>query len=185
MVLFLIIANKNIANPTAIILAATYMLKYLNLFDYAYIVEQALFKNFENGVFTKDLNGNYSTTEFTKNLIKNINRSVKNFIDLEYKADINIDNIPPLTDSKNWELIGVDIFIKWNDVNNLPDIPLEYKDLKIDFISNRATRIYPEKISDITLVNWYRCRYLSNNKIDFKLIHELVEVILNKSIRIV
>jgi isocitrate dehydrogenase (NAD+) len=76
------IANKNIANPTAIILASTYMLKYLNLNSYAYIIEQALFKNFENGIFTKDLNGNYSPTEFTDHLIKNIKNIDKQaFID--------------------------------------------------------------------------------------------------------
>jgi len=178
------IANQNIANPTAIILAATYMLRYLSLFDYAYIIEQALFKNFQNGIFTKDLNGNYSTTEFTKNLIKNINKSIKSFTDLESKTDINIDNVPALSDSKDWELVGVDIFIEWNDTNNLPNIPLEYRDLKVDFISNRATKIYPDKIGDITLVNWYRCRYLSNTQIDFKLVYELIDIFYKNKIRI-
>jgi isocitrate dehydrogenase (NAD+) len=187
------IANKNIANPTAIILASTYMLKYLNLNSYAYIIEQALFKNFENGIFTKDLNGNYSTTEFTEHLIKNIKNIDKQpFIDNDKdynknnnnQSKVNIENIPFLKDSKNWELIGVDIFIEWNNTDKLPDIPLEFNDLKLNFISNRATKIYPEKISDITLVNWYRCRYLANSNIDFDTIKELMDNFVKKGIRI-
>ncbi len=186
------IANKNIANPSAIILAATYMLKYLGLFDYAYLIEQALFKNFENGIFTKDLGGNYSTSEFTQNLIQNISKYKQIFLDNfnnkdnqnDNKEQIEINYIPDLKVSKDWELFGADIFIEWNNLNILPDIPFEYKNLKIDFISNRATKIYPQKISDITLVNWYRCRYLSNFKIDIKLIQELIDEISKKGIRV-
>lgn len=37
-------ANKNIANPTAIILASNYMLKYLNLNYYAYLIEKLYLK---------------------------------------------------------------------------------------------------------------------------------------------
>lgn len=186
------IANKNIANPSAIILAATYMLKYLNLFDFAYLIEQALFKNFENGIFTKDLKGNYSTSEFTQHLIKNIStykqvslNNENNKIEIDdNKNQIEIKDIPVLCDSKDWELFGVDVFIEWNDLRTLPAIPFEYKSLRIDFISNRATKIYPDKISDITLVNWYRCRYLSNYKIDINLIQELVNEIYKNGIRI-
>jgi len=129
------IANKNIANPSAIILAATYMLKYLNLFDFAYLIEQALFKNFENGIFTKDLKGNYSTSEFTQHLIKNIStykqvslNNENNKIEIDdNKNQIEIKDIPVLRDSKDWELFGVYVFIEWNDLRTLPAIPFEYK----------------------------------------------------------
>lgn len=66
------IKGQNKANPTALLLSAIEMLKYINENTYAEKIENALFNTFKKGIFTCDLGGNATTTEFTDALIKEL-----------------------------------------------------------------------------------------------------------------
>lgn len=66
------IKGQNKANPTALLLSAIEMLKYINEFSYAEKIEKALFETLEAGICTADLGGNYSTTNFTDEVIKRL-----------------------------------------------------------------------------------------------------------------
>ena len=66
------IKGQNKANPTALLLSAIEMLKYINENEYAAKIEKALFKTLSNGFKTSDLGGNLSTSEFTDVIIKNL-----------------------------------------------------------------------------------------------------------------
>ena len=66
------IKGKNIANPTALLLSAIEMLKYIGQEKSALKIENALLKTFEANLFTRDLGGCLSTTDFTDAVIKNI-----------------------------------------------------------------------------------------------------------------
>ena len=66
------IKGQNKANPTALLLSAIEMLKYINEYDYAKKIENALFKTLSEGFKTADLGGNHSTSEFTDAIIKNL-----------------------------------------------------------------------------------------------------------------
>lgn len=66
------IKGQNKANPTALLLSAIEMLKYIGEKSYAEKIEKALFKTLSNGDKTKDLGGNLSTTEFTNKIIENL-----------------------------------------------------------------------------------------------------------------
>lgn len=64
------IAGKNIANPTAMILSAIQLLRYLNQEEVADRAEKAVYKVFSDGKhLTKDLGGSATTTEFTSCLV--------------------------------------------------------------------------------------------------------------------
>lgn len=67
------IKGQNKANPTALLLSAIEMLKYIGENIYAERIEKALFKTFEKGIFTADLKGTASTTEFTNAVIDELN----------------------------------------------------------------------------------------------------------------
>ena len=58
------IAGQNRANPTALLLSAVLMLRYLELFQHADRVEQALNATLASGVRTPDLGGTAGTREF-------------------------------------------------------------------------------------------------------------------------
>lgn len=66
------IKGQNKANPTALLLSAVEMLKYIGENDCAIKIEKALFKTLENGICTADLGGCASTSEFADAVIKNL-----------------------------------------------------------------------------------------------------------------
>lgn len=66
------IKGQNKANPTALLLSAIEMLKYVGENMYAEKIEKALFKTLEQGKCTTDLGGTLSTTEFTDAVIGNL-----------------------------------------------------------------------------------------------------------------
>lgn len=66
------IAGQDKANPTALLLSAVEMLKYINEFAYAEKIEKALYKTLGGNVLTADLGGNAKCSEFTDEIIKNL-----------------------------------------------------------------------------------------------------------------
>lgn len=66
------IKGQNKANPTALLLSAIEMLKYIGEFSYADRIEKALFKTLERGIFTADLGGTASTKDFTEAIIQEL-----------------------------------------------------------------------------------------------------------------
>lgn len=67
------IKGQNKANPSALLLSAVEMFKYIGEFEGAEKIEKALLKTLKEGkVLTADLGGNASTTEFTEEVIKNL-----------------------------------------------------------------------------------------------------------------
>ena len=66
------IKGQNKANPTALLLSAIEMLKYIDENIYADKIEKALFKTLSDGYKTQDLGGTLSTAEFTEKVISNL-----------------------------------------------------------------------------------------------------------------
>ncbi|MCS7165418.1 MAG: NADP-dependent isocitrate dehydrogenase [Candidatus Calescibacterium sp.] len=179
------IAGKNIANPTAFILSSTMMLKHIGMKDYAERIERALENTLKAGIKTKDLGGNYSTTEFTQAIIKEINKN-QTYIELPAKKkenEIKFFDPPAPTPSEDWQIIGIDLFIEWNNIETLPEVPKKVEKLELKMISNRGTKIYPPPVPEILMVNWYRCRYLSNQALSHQDILEFLKKITELQIK--
>lgn len=68
------IKGQNKANPTAFLLSAIEMLKYIGERAYADKIEKALFKTLAQGCKTVDIGGNLSTTAFTAAVIANLDK---------------------------------------------------------------------------------------------------------------
>lgn len=67
------IAGKGIANPTGLLRSACMMLNYIGEVEAAKNIENALFEVLKEGkTLTKDLKGNSTTEEFTKEIIKKL-----------------------------------------------------------------------------------------------------------------
>lgn len=64
--------GKNKANPTALLLSAIEMLRYIDEKSYADKIEKALFKTLKDSSFTEDLGGKLKTTEFRDAVIMNL-----------------------------------------------------------------------------------------------------------------
>lgn len=68
------IKGKNKANPTALLLSAIDMLRYIDEGKYADKIEKALYKTLEEKAFTEDLGGKLKTTEFRDAVILNMEK---------------------------------------------------------------------------------------------------------------
>lgn len=66
------IKGQNKANPTALLLSAVEMLKYIGENECANKIEKALFKTLRDGVCTADLGGVATTSSFADAVIKNL-----------------------------------------------------------------------------------------------------------------
>lgn len=66
------IKGQSKANPTALLLSAIEMLRYIGENNYADRIEAALFKTLKSGICTCDLGGMASTTTFADAVIKNL-----------------------------------------------------------------------------------------------------------------
>ena len=66
------IKGQNKANPTALLISAIEMLRYIGENIYAEKIEKALFKTLSNGICTSDLGGNVTTSEFTEAVIREL-----------------------------------------------------------------------------------------------------------------
>lgn len=66
------IKGQNKANPTALLLSAIEMLRYIGETTYAEKIEKALFKTLKDGDCTVDLGGTLSTTDFADAVIRNL-----------------------------------------------------------------------------------------------------------------
>lgn len=66
------IKGQNKANPTALLLSAVEMLRYIGENFHAEKIEKALFKTLSQNIKTVDLGGSASTSEFTGKIIENL-----------------------------------------------------------------------------------------------------------------
>lgn len=66
------IKGQNKANPTALLLSAIEMLRYIGETTYAEKIEKALFKTLKDDNCTVDLGGTLSTTDFADAVIRNL-----------------------------------------------------------------------------------------------------------------
>ncbi len=60
-------------------------------------------------------------------------------------------------------LVGVDVYVITED--GIPTFD-DYGAFKIEFISNRGTKVWPGYVSpDLMMVNWYRCRFTATRAV--------------------
>ena len=159
------IAGQNKANPTAMILSAIMMCRYINLDDIANTIENSLAVAFEEGKMTGDLNSKIpcSTTEFTEAVIENLGKTSSEFKPSLFKPIAMPDIKAPRT--KEGACKGVDIII----ISDQPYIELQKKLDQIAKhqgfenvrLSNRGKEIHENERYQI-IPQWF-CRFKTKN----------------------
>jgi isocitrate dehydrogenase len=169
------IAGKNIANPTALILSAAMMLRYIGEGKAANDIEQAVLVSLEHGVHTSDMQGDappFTTSEFTDAVISNLGRHSRTASSRDYKA-IKVPATHTGVDAiraTSRHVIGADVFIETSDT---PDTIAETlkrlttgSTLDLLSITNRGTTVYPPTNAKVTLVDHFRCRFVARQSTD-------------------
>lgn len=69
------------------------------------------------------------------------------------------------------DLHGVDVYLRTPET---PDLPKEHGKFTLTLISNRGTRVYPPPAPEMHLIDWPRCRYVSEQVVENTDIDQLV-----------
>jgi Hypothetical protein TT1725 len=72
------------------------------------------------------------------------------------------------------KLVGVDVYLQ---SETLPDVPKEHGKLKLTFISNKGTRIWPGDTKTMSLLDLMQCRYESDADLNDADITDLLNVL--------
>ncbi|MEL6969359.1 MAG: NADP-dependent isocitrate dehydrogenase [Bacteroidota bacterium] len=170
------IAGQDIANPSGLIHAACMMLEYIGQPKVAARIMNALLRTIEDGVHTPDIAGEeytllrVGTQGFARAVIERLGKEPRRMKTIEVgevTEPIRIELKPAAPVSK--ELVGVDIFIDWNEAERNPDALGEQleeiagQNLKLKMITNRGVKVYPNGLPETFCTDHWRCRFVSKD----------------------
>ncbi|MDW8478600.1 MAG: NADP-dependent isocitrate dehydrogenase [Xanthomonadales bacterium] len=163
-------AGKNVINPTAVLLSAVLMLRYLELFESAELIENALLCVLEEGRhLTGDVVGydrGTGTREYAQAIIGKLGErprsaSVRRYRPIQVPA-LSAD--PVAVRPRQRRAVGIDVFVESGE---LPEaIAQRIQALvaalpfRLKMISSRGTQVWPPTGGITDLVDHYRCRFL-------------------------
>jgi isocitrate dehydrogenase len=162
-------AGKDVINPTAVILSSVMMLKHLQYFDEAELIENALFATLQKGVLTGDVVGyehGVSTSGFGSAIISNLGESVDGYTirrgrPLAMPAPV-ADPVTVVPEQRR--IIGTDVFVESGlmppELGPALDALVSDLPVRLKMISNRGTKVYPDGNTNIDVVDHYRCRFV-------------------------
>lgn len=168
-------AGLDMANPSGLLLAAVMMLVHVGLPEKAILIHNAWLRTIEEGIHTYDIfkppvsKKKVGTKEFAKAVIERLGQKPQTLKEAHYTNPKNIfdGNQGEHRESEKKELLGADIYIdSREDVEHVYKLiaPYENSELMLKMISNRGTRVWPEKMPETFCGDAWRCRFVSSEK---------------------
>jgi isocitrate dehydrogenase len=161
-------AGQNLANPSGLLLGGVMMLAHIGQPEIAQLIHNAWLKTLEDGTHTYDIfkdgvsKNKVGTKEFAQAVVDNLGKIPEQLKAVQYKSLPKLEE-PPYPSYSKIEQKGVDIFVNWNsgDANELGQQieKLGTDKLKLVFISNRGTKVYPSGLTDTVKADQWRCRF--------------------------
>jgi isocitrate dehydrogenase len=169
------IAGQDIANPSGLLNAATMMLVHLDQGDVATKIRNAWLKTLEDGIHTVDIykesisKEKVGTKAFAEAVIERLGQVPATFPEAQFtNQGIHIE-LPEHPPAKK-KLVGVDVFIDWDENDRDPDaigdrlVKVDGDGLKLKLITNRGVKVYPEGLEDIFCTDHWRCRFMATDE---------------------
>jgi len=163
-------AGQNLANPSGLLQGAVMMLNHLGQNAVATKVHNAWLKTLEDGIHTYDIykegvsTQKVGTKEFAQAVIANLGQKPKTLAAVNYENGqaLNLPKYKKKPQAKK-ELIGHDVFVHWNgtDANELGAMmnKISTPNLKLNMITNRGIKVWPEGFSQTFCTDHWRCRF--------------------------
>ena len=165
------IAGKDIANPSALLLSSVMMLRHMGLHKPAQLIQNAWLTAVEDGIHTSDIYTEGQSTQrvgtqaFADAVIARLGQMPKTL------PAATTDEVPPMRTivpvlpyPKEKALVGYDIFLDWPGLPAQIDAeiaPLTIEGLSLQMMSNRGLRVWPGRTLQQTFVRHWRCRFVS------------------------
>ena len=173
------IAGRGIANPSGLLLAAIPMLVHIGQPDVAEAVHNAWKRTIEEGIHTADIyregrsKTRANTGEFAEAIIERLGQRPQLLRPVTYVSERQTRTvIRPVRTAEKKALVGVDVFIDWDDNGNRN--PTEFGDklravttenvLSLHMVTNRGQKVYPGDAHDVFCTDHWRCRFTADGK---------------------
>jgi isocitrate dehydrogenase len=192
-------ANQNLANPSGLLLGAVLMLVHVNQPEAAGKVHNAWLRTIEDGVHTYDVytegvsTEKVGTREFADAVIARLGQKPGRLKAVTYAArEASQAAIHQMTDTSavKTELTGFDIYVEWKSRN--PEqlaqalAPSNGQGLRLQMISNRGVKVWPEGMAETFCTDSFRCRFMGDDgKTDMQRVLGLMQRIHDLGIQIV
>lgn len=163
-------AGQNVANPSGLLQGAILMLNHIGQTDVAERVQNAWLKTIEDGIHTYDVykegvsKQKVSTSDFAKAVIANLGQQPTTLKSVSY-AQGSALKLPKYQRkaAKKKELVGVDVFVHWagSSADELASIVkhLDSDSIKLNMITNRGIKVWPEGFEETFCTDHWRCRF--------------------------
>ncbi|TFV94377.1 NADP-dependent isocitrate dehydrogenase [Algoriphagus kandeliae] len=167
------IAGMGIANPSGLLNGAIMMLVHIGQPEVAEKISNAWMKTLEDGIHTGDIyqeglsSKKASTKEFADAVIERLGQKPEKMTPAVFGEDatepMNIKLKPKAKQKK--ELVGVDVFIDWDEDGRDPNIIGERlrkanaDGLQLHLITNRGVKVFPEGLKETFCTDHWRCRF--------------------------
>lgn len=171
-------AGQNLANPSGLLLGSVMMLNHIGQNDVAARVHNAWLTTLEQGTHTYDIfqegtsKTKVGTREFADAVIKNLGKTPEKLKAADYsnaKANAHIHTSASTKSRPKKELHGVDMFLEWSGgtPNDLGAKLAGFAagSLKLDVISNRGVKVFPNGMPETFCVDHWRCRYTAGGEV--------------------
>ena len=161
-------AGKDCINPTAMILSGVMMLRYLQQFEAAALIENAVFATLQEGkALTRDVVGDakaVGTKAFTAAVLANFGKKPTGLAARAYRP-LQVPRVAggPVV-PKQRGLVGLDVFVEAAlspvEVGQKMEAAVAGTSFKLKMVSNRGTMVYPPTGAQTDCVDHWRCRLL-------------------------
>jgi isocitrate dehydrogenase len=167
------ISGMGIANPSGLLNGAIMMLVHIGMPEMAEKIANAWMRTLEDGIHTGDIyqeglsTKKAGTQEFAQAVIERLGQKPIKMIPVEYdKEDTKpmVIKLKPQVKQKK-ELIGVDVFIDWDEDNRNFNVIGERlrkanaNGLQLQLITNRGVKVFPEGMRETFCTDHWRCRF--------------------------
>ena len=166
-------AGQNLANPSGLLHGALLMLVHIGQTEVAEHIHNAWRRTLEDGVHTYDIftegksKQKVGTKEFGDAVVARLGQLPQTLKAIHYAAPSTVKaragQVARPAPKK--DLVGVDVYVEWpaktpNDLAAL--IAKAASDgLKLDMISNRGVKVWPDGMPETFCTDAFRCRFLS------------------------
>ncbi len=163
-------AGQNMANPSGLLLASVLMLQHIGQPAVAARIHNAWLKTIEEGIHTYDIfnegvsQKKVGTKEFAEAVARNLGKKPGTLKPVKYELSSKVTTLHQESEKKvKRELVGIDVFIYSKDKAEAFQkklTPVDVPPFKLNMISNRGTRIWPEGVPETFCIEQYRCRFV-------------------------
>ncbi len=191
------IAGRGVANPSGLLIAATQMLVHLGLGPIGETIKNAWLCTIEDGIHTPDIfreqlsTVEVGTQDFAAAVIERLGRKPRQLEAVHYnETPIAVATTAPPSLAKS--LVGVDVFLCWNDAQRNPDAlgrrlaAVSADALKLTLITNRGVKVYPEGMPETFCTDHWRCRFKSDaGEVPYSAVLQLLHAITGSGLEVV